>query len=321
MTTASPMTRMSRAEQPRLHGLPLLRARIRDAAVPAARPSNLRLATWNIREFGKTARHDASISIIATLLASFDLISIVELRADLHDLVRVLRALGPHWRVVYSDYLRDAGGNHERNAFVFDTRRVTFTGLASTAASPRVRNQDEYQTALSWWRPPFLASFAARQAPFDFMLLTAHVRWGNQAKARNAEVQALGDWILARASEPHFGDADILVVGDFNVQKQVGGTLAVLESRGLVMAPGLEQHVRTDLAQGKRYDQIMSVQHHANTCFSGRAGSVDFYQGDQRILRSGGGMTKPQFTRQISDHLPLWAEVVTRRAGARRRGA
>lgn len=113
MNPAFPLSSLALRRHPGLRGLPLLRARIRDARVPHARPGNLRLATWNIREFGKASRRDESVSILAEVMRTFDLVSIVELRDDLRDLARVIRALGSHWKVVYSDYLRDAGGNHE----------------------------------------------------------------------------------------------------------------------------------------------------------------------------------------------------------------
>lgn len=314
MNPAFPLSSLALRRHPGLRGLPLLRARIRDARVPHARPGNLRLATWNIREFGKASRRDESVSILAEVMRTFDLVSIVELRDDLRDLARVIRALGSHWKVVYSDYLRDAGGNHERNAFLFDTRRVQFTGLASTAESPRLRRGNEYERAFRWWRPPFLASFAACESPFDFIIVSAHVRWGKSADARETEMAALGDWVLGRTREPHFGDPDVFVLGDFNVQREAFDMLRGRQARRLEMAPGLERSVVTDLARRKRYDQILYVKRtgHAS-CFSGRAGSVDFYQGDHHRLMHQ-AMSKERFTHEVSDHLPLWAEVVTREA-------
>jgi hypothetical protein len=77
--------------------------------------------------------------MIAAIIGTFDLVSIVEVRDDLRDLASILRLLGSRWSVVFSDYVRDAGGNRERVAFVFDHERVTFTGLAGRAAGPRRR--------------------------------------------------------------------------------------------------------------------------------------------------------------------------------------
>ncbi|MFN9704495.1 MAG: hypothetical protein ACK595_06695 [Planctomycetota bacterium] len=52
----------------------------------------------------------------------------------MRDLAEVTQFLGPYWKVVFSDYIQDAGGNRERVAFVYDQRAVAFTGLVSTAA-------------------------------------------------------------------------------------------------------------------------------------------------------------------------------------------
>src|SRR4051794_13630500 len=86
-------------------GLSLLRARIRMAHVPPPRRGNLRLATWNIRQLGDGRRLDESIHMLAMIIASFDLVSIVEVKDDLTDVDRILKVLGEHWSIVFSDYL------------------------------------------------------------------------------------------------------------------------------------------------------------------------------------------------------------------------
>jgi endonuclease/exonuclease/phosphatase family metal-dependent hydrolase len=290
-------------------GLSLLRSRIRAANVPAARPGNLRLATWNVRELGKGTRLDESIELIAEIVSTFDLVSIVELRDDLRDLGRVLHALGSNWQVVFSDYRQDAGGNRERVGFLYDRRRVAFTGLASNAEGPRRKVGDEYEGELPWWRPPFLASF--RAGSFDFILLAAHLRWGPTVAGRAEELAALGRWIVGRTEEAYFGDRDVIAVGDFNIASTTSAAFRALTELGFATAPGLEEEAGTDLARGKRYDQILCL-HKETTCFSGRAGAVDFYSGDHRGLFPGRRMSKDKFTFQVSDHLPLWAEIVTR---------
>lgn len=45
--------------------------------------------------------------------------------------------LGPYWKVVFSDYSADPGGNRERVAYLYDGRSVVFTGLAAEADPPR----------------------------------------------------------------------------------------------------------------------------------------------------------------------------------------
>jgi hypothetical protein len=123
-------------------------------------------------------RSEAAIHYIAEILGQFDLVAIAELRDDLTDLARVMRVLGPTWKAVFSDYNVDGGGNHERVGYVYDERAVTMTGLAAEADP--VRSQDptsgEYLPKVTWWRSPYMVSF--RSGTFDFVLLTAHIRWG-----------------------------------------------------------------------------------------------------------------------------------------------
>lgn len=107
-------------------GLLALQKRIAAAKIPSSKlDETLNIATWNIREFGRQKRSDAAIHYIAEILGQFDLIGVVELRDNLYDLNRILQILGPYWRVVYSDMIPDAGGNHERFGFVYDKRALT----------------------------------------------------------------------------------------------------------------------------------------------------------------------------------------------------
>jgi hypothetical protein len=69
---------------------------------------------------------------------------------DLTDLGRTLPILGPSWDVVYSDWQRDPGGNDERVAFLFDSRAVTFNGLATDVGAPRVKTGNEFLATSSF---------------------------------------------------------------------------------------------------------------------------------------------------------------------------
>lgn len=297
------------ADVARRSGLDVLRSRIRAAKVPPARAGNLRLATWNVRELGNGFRLDESVRMIAEIIDAFDLVAIVELQDDLSDIRRVLKILGPRWDIVFSDYLRDRGGDRERIGFVFDRQRVSFTGLASNADGPRKRVGDQYEQKVPWWRPPFLASF--RAASFDFILVAAHLRWGPTVAGRAGELGALADWILARTEETYFGDKDVVAVGDFNIASVKSAAFQAVTARGFAMPGGLLGDVTTDLARKKRYDQILYLPRYT-TNFTGRAGVVDFYEGDHRPLFPGRRLAKEKFTFQLSDHLPRWAEVATR---------
>lgn len=116
--------------------------------------------------------------------------TVVELRDDLGDLRRILARLGKPWRAVYSDYLRDDGGNRERVGFLYREVRVRFTGLASSAEPAREVRGHGYVQTIPWWRPPFLASFQA--GSFPFLLVAAHLRWGQTVGDRERELGEVG---------------------------------------------------------------------------------------------------------------------------------
>lgn len=271
---------------------------------------SLNIATWNVREFGKKKRRKDSIAFIARVLYQFDLIALTELRQDLTDLKRVMDLLGPHWRFVLSDWQPDFGGNSERIAFVFDTRIVEFTGLAAEAQPPRKKVGTEYVSAHSWWRSPYMASF--RSGNYDFVLMAVHMRWG-KAASRKAALKVLGQWIKKRfeTHQEFVFDKDLILLGDFNIPR-VGDSYykALTEDSGLQLPQSLAGVNVTMATSDNHYDQIL---HRSTTVeFSQQGGVLDFNKdGLMDQLYAQASMTFRQKTYQLSDHLPLWLQVLT----------
>ena len=291
-------------------GLLALKKRITAAKIPSSKiDETLNLATWNIREFGKTRRSEAAIHYLAEILGQFDLVGIVELRDDLTDLGRVLNILGPYWRAVYSDMIPDAGGNRERLGFIYDKRAVVFNGLAAEANAPRVKKGFEYLPEKSFWRAPYMASF--RSGNFDFIVLTAHIRWGDSDAARRQEIEMLADWIEAKRLEKTSEDKDLIVMGDFNIPSRDDAMFKAITRHGLCVPKALLGAHGTNLEKNKRYDQIL---HHPiyPESFTKAGGELDFYLDEAHIKELfPDGMTKEKFTHQLSDHLPLWMQINT----------
>jgi endonuclease/exonuclease/phosphatase family metal-dependent hydrolase len=292
-------------------GLVALRARIEAAKIPSSSlDESLNVATWNIREFGRKRRSPAAIHYLAEIIGQFDLVGIVELRDKLGDLQRVLEILGPYWRAIYSDAIPDAGGNRERVAYVYDRRQVVFGGLAATATEPRRKRGLEYLPESSFWRKPYLASF--RSGSFDFVALTTHIRWGSSVAARRQELALLADWIEAKRGSDGNEDKDLIVMGDFNIPKIGDPLFQALTKHGLRIPDALAglDH-GTNLAKDKRYDQILHHPIYGST-FANAGGALDFFVDDAGIAELfPGGMTRAEFTYQLSDHLPLWMQVKT----------
>ena len=299
-------------------GLLALKKRIAAAKIPSSKlDESINVAVWNIREFGRTPRTDAAIHYIAEILGQFDLVALVELRDDLSDLGRALKYLGSSWKIVYSDWIEDDGGNRERTGFLYDTRAVIFNGLAAEVDAPREKKATEYLASQSFWRAPYLCSF--RAGNFDFLALATHTRWGDSLKGRQAELQMLADWIQKRSESKAFEDRDLIVMGDFNIPKINHKLFNALTSRGLRIPDVLKELKAGDqvmpgsnLGKDARYDQILHLPTHEKR-FSNGGGTVDFFDNDAFIqkLFPWANYTRDQFSFQLSDHFPVWVQIKT----------
>lgn len=299
-------------------GLLALKERIDEAQItPSKLDESINVAVWNIREFGKKPRTLPAIHYIAEILGQFDLVAMVELRDNLEDLGKVLPILGPSWETVYSDYIEDAGGNHERVGFLYDKRAVTFNGLAAEIDAPRGASGKEWVAGQSFWRAPYMCSF--RSGNFDFIAIATHARWGDSVEARRQELGLLADWINTRFQEKYVEDHDLVVMGDFNVPK-MGDDLFKALTRGGLKVPGPLVQLKagdrvlngSNLGDNARYDQILHLPTLPDNCIAA-GGALDFFKNAQQIekLFPGKGYDRTKFSFQISDHLPVWVQVKT----------
>jgi endonuclease/exonuclease/phosphatase family metal-dependent hydrolase len=294
-------------------GLKELQKRIQAAGIPSSKlDETLNIASWNIREFGKKQRRPESLHFIAEIIGQFDLVCIVELRDNLEELQTVLQYLGPTWRAIFSDYELDAGGNRERLAFVYDERAVRPTGLVAEAGAPRKKNAEgEYLPAVTFWRSPFMASFQAGN--FDFIFLSAHIRWGSNEASRAKELSLLAEWVDKRVNEKHGWDKDIIVTGDYNIDSLDSPLYQAVCSHGLKMVDAIAQKdIGSNLEKNKRYDQILHYPTFT-TAFTESGGVLDFFIGEASIpkLYVETPPTKDKFTYEMSDHLPIWVQLKT----------
>src|SRR5512143_66391 len=105
-----------------------------DQAIPAKSVDNtLLLASWNIREFGGNkygGREDEALYYIAEILSRFGLIAVQEIRDSLDALDRLMNILGSWWKYLVSDVTLGPQGNNERLSYIYDTRKLSFGGLA-----------------------------------------------------------------------------------------------------------------------------------------------------------------------------------------------
>ncbi|MGQ0772197.1 MAG: endonuclease/exonuclease/phosphatase family protein [Nitrososphaerota archaeon] len=295
-----------------LNGIKTLRERIK---IPSSKlDETVNIASWNIREFGRRVRTEAAIHYITEIISNFDLVALVELRENLSDLKRIMDLLGPDWRVIFSDTIMDKAGNEERVGYLYDRRALAFTGLAAEADPFRSLNKKsgEYIPNITWWRSPYIASF--RAGKFDFVLITAHIRWGKSEKGRIAPLKMLAEWIDKRR-ESKYEDRDIILMGDFNIPQRDDELFKAITSKGLEIPDALLGAPGTNLAKEKRYDQILWYRNYKKTDDNTIVGGIaDFYADDWRSLFPKDkypNMTQRKFTYEISDHLPIWMQIDT----------
>jgi endonuclease/exonuclease/phosphatase family metal-dependent hydrolase len=224
----------------------------------------LLLATWNIREFGKN-RLQESLYYIAEIIDHFDIVVIQELNAkEIDGLESVLSILGDNWSYVMSDGVEGAAGGNEAMAFVYNTNKVKFTGLAGEIVLPEKKLMNGVQFA----RTPFLVSF--RAGWFDFKLCTVHIYYGKDTvdgiyQRRLKEIKTVSDFLLKRQESD---DVSYILLGDFNIPDTEGEYFNALVENRYITKGGQEKSTEkffipeeirkypTDLGQVSHYDQI-----------------------------------------------------------------
>ncbi len=295
-----------------------VRRRIQSAGVPPKiTDKNLLIATWNIRMFGDVYPHFRenpnspkrnlrAIAIIAEIVSHFDIVAVQEVRRNLTGIRTLLDFLGPHWSLIVSDVNEGDLGNAERLAFLFDSRRVTPSGLAGELVLPPSWGRKAIK---QFARTPYAVSFRAGEEAF--ILTTVHIRYGHgDPNERVPELEAFADWMANWSEQDQRYHEDIIVLGDFNIDRRDDPRFEVFASRGLNVPPQIRS-VSTNLATGrkaKHYDQIAWFMGRLHMEYTGRAGVVNFAHAvfKELSLRS--------MSYRVSDHLPLWVEFSTDRS-------
>ena len=299
--------------------------------IPARTATNtLLLATWNIREFdaGRYGyRSEEAYAYIVEILSRFDLIAVQEVRDGLYALQRVQRLLGPWWGYLVTDVTLGVSGNAERMAYLYDRRKVRFTGLAAELVLPKPRNAQAEPVQLA--RSPYLAGFQAGWAYLT--LATVHIYYGTSKAVdprRLAEITAFSQTIagaaarLSAAPQPSPGvkpePGNLILLGDFNIFNRRDVTMEAITQAGFVVPTSLQSVPGTNVNRNRHYDQIAYLRQLSNMQPTGRAGVFDFYAHVYRLSDAEayaaeresrpGRSFKDWRTYRMSDHLPMWIE-------------
>ncbi|GAB5550146.1 MAG: hypothetical protein SangKO_099060 [Sandaracinaceae bacterium] len=326
-----------------LDGLTRLRTQLDAEIPPRTQEETLLLATWNIREFDSRAYGASSLEplhYIAEIIARFDLVAVQEVRRDLNALKRLMEILGRHWSYLVTDVTEGKAGNQERMAYVFDTRKVSFGGLASELVLPPFKIKgDDGKTTLSpaqqLARTPFVCGFQAGWT--KFLLATVHILYGDSKPndpRRVQEIRQLAQFLRGRTLNRTAWSQNLIVLGDFNIFRREDATMGALEEAGFVIPEELHEVPGTNVPQNKHYDQIAFRVREDRLETTGRAGVFDPFEstyrvddesayaeeigeayevsskGKRRDARSKARYFKTYWrTHQLSDHLPMWVEL------------
>ena len=304
-------------------GLGKLRAGLK-RKLPEKNDGTLLLATWNIREFGGPkfgGRTTDAMYYIAECMSRFDLIAVQEVRADLTALRDILRILGRQWDVLFTDVSYADSGNFERLAFVYNTAKVSFTGLAGELVLPsKAATEKMSQVA----RTPFICGFQVGWAKFN--LCTVHIYYGTskaEDPRRIDEINALAKILAAKAKDyintkapVDYSPEHLVLLGDFNIFSRTDKTYEALTKNKFEVPEELQKLPKgSNVAQDKFYDQIAIFKQKVGVKNT-RAGIFNFYDyvfGDPKEFKGGkGAPTAKNFmqwrTYQMSDHLIMWSE-------------
>ncbi|PHN03637.1 endonuclease/exonuclease/phosphatase family protein [Flavilitoribacter nigricans] len=295
---------------------------------------NLLIATWNIREFDSNRygkRMEEAIYYIAEIIDHFDLVAVQEVNEDLEGINRVRRVLGSAWKLMFSDVTEGSSGNQERLAFLYDSRKLSFTGLAGELVVPPLELKDEagktvYQAQNQLARTPIIVGL--RTSWFKFMIATVHILYGKKANEdplRVEEVRVLSDFLAQRADNVHAHSNNLILLGDFNIYKPNNETFSEI-TRNFYIPPAL-QNLPSNVSQNKYYDQIAFRGYVPNYLIHG--GIFNYYDYVYRVEdESEYAVNMPDTyhhkteaedkaryfktywrTHQMSDHLPMWVEL------------
>jgi endonuclease/exonuclease/phosphatase family metal-dependent hydrolase len=295
------------------------------AHIPAKASKNLLIGTWNLRAFGdlthkwQSTQDDSpkrdwhALACIAEVVQRFDVTAVQETRRNTTALFALLHLhlLGPRYKVIASDVTEGGPGNGERLAYIYDAERVQPSGLVGELVLPAEASSDVEQFA----RTPYAAGFV-REAT-EFILTTVHVLWGKKPEDRIGELTAFAAWMRGWADRPDDWNRNLLVLGDFNLDRMDDPLFEAFLSTGLWPPAELNDVPRTIFDDDKdhhQYDQIAwfsdPTQPDAPSLlegltYTGRGGNFDF------IPHALQGLTKSKASWRISDHYPLWLEFVT----------
>jgi endonuclease/exonuclease/phosphatase family metal-dependent hydrolase len=222
-----------------------------DTVVPRKSEGNLLIGTWNLRRFGSLTlkwtagdrdspkRDLAALRAICEIISRFDVMAIQEVTGDLRALRALMNYLMPDWSFLMTDMTLGAAGNSERMAFVFDNSRLNPSGLACELVVPPEWMNDVSPDALKtqFARSPYAVSFIRKKE--TFILTVLHVTYGQGAASRIPELHGIARWMADWANRSTKWHHNLIVLGDFNIDRKGDAAWNAFTSTGLTVPEDL----------------------------------------------------------------------------------
>lgn len=240
---------------------------------PKDSEQNLLLATWNIRDFGKTNRRGFGERVaethhyIAEILSRFDFVAVQEVN-ELDEWYDVMAILGRDWDFIATDVTdTKLGGNGERLLYLYDKRKVWFQNIAGEIVLPAdllitsvtEDAEDPLARGKQFRRSPFVGAFQAGWFKFD--ICTVHIYYGDDSgpklDERVQEIDRIADYFGKRAKAALKKERATLLLGDFNIVHPEHETMKALKKHGFTLPKALDRPSNLDLT--KYYDQIAFI--------------------------------------------------------------
>ncbi|SDK94090.1 hypothetical protein SAMN04487916_104168 [Arthrobacter sp. ov407] len=147
----------------------------------------------------------------------------------------------------------------------------------------------------------------------EFTLASVHILWGKNPAERLPEITAFAEWMHDWVVRPNDWNSNLMVLGDFNLDRIGDPLYEAFVSTGLWPPTELNAVPRTIFDDDKTkhfYDQLAWFSKPDGTsllkglAYGQRAGTFDF------IPHVFPGLTRSEVSWRISDHYPLWCEFL-----------
>jgi len=252
---------------------------------PPKSEDQVRIASWNIRDFSSDSRNNDELNKICHILSNYDFIAVVELNDE--DVLKraevVLKSMGIDYDYQISDKVGRV--DKERYAFLYDRARVEVVETGRIFPDP----MDKFI------REPYYATFRAGE--FDFTAIVIHILAGTTVTNRRAEIQSLAD-VYNQIQDMDQYEQDLILMGDFNMEPNDVGYSQLRAIPSMCWLFNLPQ--KSSIFDSSLYDNIW-FQSNYLTEYSGECGIYKFDESEF-------GNDAAAANLAVSDHRPIWAD-------------